>query len=204
MQPFSRGSGTPHTTALVSAVALVMLAVMAFSMPPARIEVRDKSTRRGYLVSHAWLSPGLAEQLAHEGYNLLAIDLTDASLDPGALWRRYLDDVARRQFRVWGWVDGDRIDKRKLERIAAAVNVTGLFVYGSNAESVAAWIRSKFSRLPEGDVVAVTRALTAPEFAAADEGGFRVLRAESLARAEIAAARGAVQGDYLVARLLLR
>ena len=204
MQIFSRGPGTPRTTALVSVVAVVMLAVMAFAMPPSRIEVKDKSSRRGCLVSHREISAVMAGYLARDGYNLLAIDLTDASLDKDAHWRRYLDDVATRQFRVWGWVDGDRIKKQKLERIAAAVNVTGLIVYGSNAEGIVAWIRSKFSRLRAQDVVAVARALDVREFTAADEGTFRVLRAGSLDRAELEAARSAVKGDYLVARVLLR
>jgi len=204
MQLISRGPGAPRTAALVTVVAVVMLAVMAFAMPPSRIEVADRGSRRGRLVSHSQISAVMAGQLARDGYNMLAIDLTDASLDKDAHWRRYLDEVAKRQFRVWAWVDGDRIRKQKLERIAAAANVTGLIVFGSNSEGIVAWIRSRFPRLGEQDVIAVTRALDVSEFTAADEATFRVLRAGSLARSEIEAARSAVTGDYLVARVRLR
>jgi hypothetical protein len=201
MQLVRSGPRVSQTTALVSVVAIVMLSVMAFAMPPSRIDVEDATTRRGVLFRHSGFSAVSAEQLARDGYNLMVIDLTTASLGEDALWRRHLDAVAKRQFQVWAWVDDSRIAKDDLEKIAAAANVTGLCVYGPKAESTTAWIRTRFSRLEH--VVPVTRALAPADFVAAPEAGVKVLRAAGLSRGDVEKARAGVKGDYIVAPVAL-
>ena len=73
------GSGNkPGTTIpLVATVAIVLLGAIAFAIPPARLAISVKTGQLGYLASHAQFSTVMASQLANDGYNMLAIDLTE-------------------------------------------------------------------------------------------------------------------------------
>lgn len=206
------GNRPGATIPLVTVVAIVMLGAIAFAIPPSRLEISAKTGKLGYLAGHAEFSTVMASQLANDGYNMLAIDLTQADLAKDALWRAHLNRVAEVQFPVWAFVRSDKIDQKRLERIAGGANVSGIFLYGAGASEHAKLVRAmggmpivvvhrEGEPLPEGFDTAV--ALPFDRFMDADPASFRVLLAGTLGRRQIEEARAQAKGNYLVARIPL-
>jgi hypothetical protein len=140
----------------------------------------------------------------------MAIDLTHMPLRDGEIWRRQFDRVSR-IFPVWGWVDV-RADADQATKVAAAVPLSGLYLYGAKPSDVEAVRAAK----PGLTVVPVVRAGTpwtgkgevaiaypASEVAEAAKAKLPVLRTEGLPLAERAAARAALPGNYLIAGIPL-
>ncbi len=197
-QPSARG-----TPAMVAGLTILALAAMAIAIPPARLTPKVTGFERGVLVSGASFSDMLAELLNGNGYTYMAIDLTHARLGAGEIWRVQFDEVSR-IFPVWGWVDA-RSGAEQARNVAAALPLSGLFVYGAkpgDLEAVRAAkpglrvvpvVRAAGSRPGEGDVAV---ALPPERFPA--EAGLSVLLADRLDEAAIDALRAKAPGDYLI------
>ena len=109
--------------AVITAITLIMLGAMAFAVPPARIEVEEGGHQRGYLVPHSQFSPGLALNVAADGYTYLAIDLTTADTTKGAHWSMHLDRVNEVQYPVWGWIELGGAAEQEAIRLAQVAAV---------------------------------------------------------------------------------
>lgn len=196
-------------------LSLIFVGAIAFAIPPAPFEI-DPSVERGYLVGHSRFSDQLAEQLVGDGYTYLAIDLTRARLERGedTFWRRHFRHVAARRLPIWGWVDVSGGTAHASD-IVRSVNLAGLFVVGGNAVEAAQELRGRVrddfrivpvvrfgTTPPEGEFAV---AMTEKEFVAdQDRFDLPILLADQLDASAIRAARGAADGDYLVARIAVR
>jgi len=108
-------SKTPGGSAgLITALTIVMLGAMAFAIPAAPIR-SEGTAMRGYLVGHGRFSARLAEQLARSGYTYLAVDLTTGESRD---WSEHFEEVSRRRFPVWGWIELDSSHERGARRTA--------------------------------------------------------------------------------------
>lgn len=200
------------SAALVTGLTLLALAAMAAAIPPARLTPKTTGIERGYLVSGASFSDMMAELLNGNGYTYMAIDLTEAQLRAGEVWRVQFDDVSR-IFPVWGWVDV-RGGADHAKKVAASLPLSGLFLYGAKPEDADEVRAAK----PGLRVVPVVRAgetwsgkgdagvALPPDRFAAEASGvkFPVLLAALLDETAIEAARAKAPGEYLVCSIAIR
>jgi hypothetical protein len=204
---------TGRTAPVILGLAVVILAAMAFAVPPAPIPAGDNGA---YLIGHGRLSAQLADQLSRSDYAALVIDFTGANLDEDALWRSHFRAVDRRGFPIWGWVDLDGALERggidQARAVARSEKLAGLYVHGPDAVDVAASLDR-----PNLKVIPVIGADDAPPrgehavvvgldaFLAGEPGdAVAVLDAAGLSLPEIERARAAADGRRLViARIAL-
>lgn len=204
-EPSSRG-----TSALVTGLTILALGAMAAAIPPARLAPKTTGVERGYLVSSASFSDMMAEFLNGQGFTYMAIDFTRVPLKGGEVWRGQFDGVSR-IFPVWGWVDA-RGGVEQATKVAAALPLSGLYLYGAKPEDVDAVRASK----PGLRVVPVVRAgetwagkgdaataFPPAKLAEAKGAKLPVLLVEQLGAAEREAARSGLPGDYLVSSIAL-
>jgi hypothetical protein len=204
LRPSSLGSAP-----LVLGLTLVFLGAIASAIPPAPIETAGGDAERGMLVGHTLVIDRLAEQLASSGYSYIAVDLSTADPQGAALWRGRIDEVAKRRFPIWGWVDVSK-GLERAPSLAQSLNLQGFFLYGPDADAAAAKLRAQRpalrvlpvlrygDALPSGGEFAV--ALEFDQFLAhAAEFENPVLLAAFLTQEQIAQARAATDGSYLVA-----
>jgi hypothetical protein len=203
--------GSRRSAALIAGLTVLALAAMATAIPPARLTPRATGVERGYLVSGASFSDMLAELLNRDGYTYMAIDLTRAQLRPGEVWRAQFDNASR-IFPVWGWVDA-REGVEQARKVATALPISGLLLYGAKPEEVEAVRAAK----PGLRVVPVVNAgatwagkgdaavALPPERFLADAGQAKlpVLLAARLREAEIEDLLAKVPGDYLVCSIAI-
>ena len=124
-----RGKSAP----LIGGLLIIILAAIALALPPAPISRQADSGGVGALHAAGLFSDGLAEQHAANGYGFLALDITGASRDRDALWRRQLEVVAARRFPVWAWIDVARAGESE-EKLLGSLPISGVFLFGANAE----------------------------------------------------------------------
>jgi len=195
-------SAPRRSAPLITGLTLVLLVAIAYAIPRGRIEADVTGVQRGLLVGPSRFSDQLAEIVSRDGYNFLAIDLTEASHDPNALWVGEFDEVAR-IFEVWGWVDARR---GLAQAKTLTVPLKGLFLYAATPAQVEEVRRAR----PGLRVVPVAPpgaqapadgglALRPGEFAArAGQAGFPVLLAAGMDTAALRALRAKAEGSYLV------
>ena len=204
LRPSSLGSAP-----LIAGLTLVFLGAIASAIPPAPIETGRVDAARGMLIGHTLIIDRLAEQLATSGYSYVAVDLSTADPEGAALWRGRIDEVAKRRFPIWGWLDVSKGTDRAAA-FAQSLNLQGFFLYGPDAESRAAKLRAQRPALrvlpvlhygeplPRDGECAV--AMELDDFVAhASEFENPVLLAAFLTQEQIARARAATDGNYLVA-----
>jgi len=204
--------GTPASAPLITLLTVVCLGAMAFAIPAARIEI-DTPHARGYLVGFGRFSARLAEQIARSGYSELVIDVTDAQLGDDALWIEHFRAVSSLGIQVWAWIDvTDEAVREHAGKLIRSYNFAGVYVYGRGAaEYAAALARDSKDKefvvvvrdgaaAPEGMRHAVAMGLDAFR-ARANEVELPVLIADQLDLADIADAREAASGDYVIANV---
>jgi hypothetical protein len=202
--PFRAGRTAP----VILGLAVVILAAMAFAVPPAPIPAGDNGA---YLIGHGRLSAQLADQLSRSDYAALVIDFTGANLDEDALWRPHFRAVDRRGFPIWGWVDlADGTAQARA--VARSEKLAGLYVYGPDAVDVAESLDRPNLKVipvigaddaaPSGDYAVV---VSLDDFLAGKSGdAVAVLAAATLNLPDIERARAAADGRRLViARIAL-
>jgi len=137
-----RGKSAP----LIGGLLILILGAIALALPPAPIVRQGDSAGIGALHAAGLFSDGLAEQHAANGYGFLALDITGASNDRDALWRKELETVAARRFPVWAWIDVARAGEAE-EKLLGSLPISGVFLYGADAENHAALLSAVRSRL---------------------------------------------------------
>jgi len=199
---------TGHTAPVIVVLAVVIVAAMAFAVPPAPIEIGDAGA---YLIGQGRLSAQLADQLSRSNYGALVIDFTGVDLGESALWRSHFAAVDQRGYPIWGWVDLNG-GVEQARAVARGEKLARLYVYGPDAVAVAAMLDKPSLRVvpvlrpndakPDGEyavVVDLERFLEGVEGAATT-----VLRAGSLGVDEIDEARAHAAGtSFVVARIAI-
>jgi len=193
-----------RTAPVILVLAIVILAAMAFAVPPAPIPAGDNGA---YLIGHGRLSAELADQLSRSNYAALVIDFTGANLGEDALWRPHFRAVDRRGFPIWGWVDVDG-GTEQARAVARSEKLSGLYVHGADAVRVAAEIARKQPNLEVIPVIGAKDEPPSGEYAVVvglddflagkPRDAVAVLDAASLSLQDVDRARAAADGRRLV------
>jgi hypothetical protein len=201
----SQSPAERRTPALITGLTILALGAMAMAIPPARLTPKVTGVQRGFVVSSGSFSDLLAELLNGHGYTYMAVDLTQVPVRAGEIWRDQFNDVSR-IFPVWGWVDV-RSGAEQAKSIAAALPLSGLYLYGAKPADVEA-VRAARPGLTVVPVVRVGETWTGKgeaavafppdRFAEAAKASLPVLLVQHLDTAAREAARGALPGNYVI------
>jgi hypothetical protein len=192
--------------AIIGGLTVLALAAMATAIPPARLTPKTTGVERGYVVSGASFSDMLAEMLNSDGYTYMAVDLTRADLRSGEVWRTQFDRASR-IFPVWAWIDA-RGGIEQAEKVAAALPISGLLLYGAKPADIEAVRAAKpgLRVVPVVTQAAGDAAVALPPDRFAAEAGqvkMPVLLASRLRESEIEDLLAKAPGDYLVCSIAI-